>query len=1049
MGQKGKSTEVANPENEQQLFTQAEGDLADAIFQNADTLIVVLDKHGRIKKFNRAAERLSGYRFSEIKNKYPWRTFLPTEESETVRKEAFEKLINNPDLKIGRYSNLWQSKNGKQYLTEWSNSLLLDDQGQVEFIVAIGSDITERKLAEQALIESEKRFWTLFDNAPEAIVVLDADQQHRFVDANQNACQLFKMSREELLQKSPIDVSPPVQPDGRRSTQAAIEVIQLALAGNTQHFEWTHQDATGTDIACEVYLVRLPSSSGRNLLRGSVVDIRSRKRTEEALRESEERMELVIQGAEVATWDWNLQTEKVVFNKRWSEMLGYTEKELAFHPSTWEQRVHPDDKQRVRELADLHLQGTTNIYESEYRMQHKSGEWIWVLDRGKVTERDPQGKALRLCGTHLDITERKRAENDLYRSEKLYRALIEASPDVVVVADSSGQITFASSHIVDLLGLNSLDSFIGSSVLQWVVEEDRERAATNIKKRLAGEELPISEYRLLKESGEVFYAEINSSVLMDESSQASGMVAFVRDISERKNAKMRQADLASIVEESLNEIYIIDQETLRFISVNRSARDNMGYSLEELLKLTALDIKPEITSEAFNQLIEPLHSGKSKKIVFETVHLRKNGSRYPVEVHLQNGTYADNAVYVAMINDISDRKQAEEQRLNLERQMQHAQKLESLGVLAGGIAHDFNNILTSILGFSDLALMQLESNSTAAAYIKHVVEGGQKAAELAQQMLAYSGKGRFDIQALDLSQLVQDMAGLLDLSISKKCLLRYVFASELPSFEADATQIRQVVMNLVINASDAIGDQNGIITVRTGEMECDKAYLEDSYLDDDLENGPYVFLEVSDTGEGMSESDRQKIFDPFFTTKFTGRGLGLAAVLGIVRGHQGAIVVQSEPGKGSSFKVFFPVSRKLTVDREDTPPDAESTWLAQGTVLLIDDEEPVRRSVQQMLETMGFVVLVAENGEEGLKQYRQQVDTIELVIVDMTMPVLDGEKTFHEIRNLRKDAKVILTSGYDEQSGAKRYTAQGLAGFIQKPFRYGDLVSVIRKVLGE
>jgi PAS domain S-box-containing protein len=325
------------------------------------------------------------------------------------------------------------------------------------------------------------------------------------------------------------------------------------------------------------------------------------------------------------------------------------------------------------------------------------------------------------------------------------------------------------------------------------------------------------------------------------------------------------------------------------------------------------------------------------------------------------------AVYVA--RDISERRRAEEERGKLEARMREVQKLESLGVLAGGIAHDFNNLLMAILGNADLAMFSLSAASPARSYIEEIALASQRAADLCHQMLAYSGKGRFVVGRYNLSEIVQEMAQMLEVSVSKRATLRYSFAPGLPAVEADATQLRQVIMNLITNASESLGDLSGVISVTTGVMECDRAYLADSHLDDHLPEGKYVYLEVADTGSGMDEETRRRIFDPFFTTKFTGRGLGLAVVLGIVRGHHGAIKVYSEPGKGTNFKILFPAVDWAPEDRAASA--VQSAPLSHGgTVLLVDDDAKVRQVGAEMLKILGFKVLAAATGQEGLEVFR-------------------------------------------------------------------------------
>jgi CheY-like chemotaxis protein len=377
--------------------------------------------------------------------------------------------------------------------------------------------------------------------------------------------------------------------------------------------------------------------------------------------------------------------------------------------------------------------------------------------------------------------------------------------------------------------------------------------------------------------------------------------------------------------------------------------------------------------------------------------------------------------------------------------MQQTQKLESLGVLAGGIAHDFNNLLVAILGNAGLALMELPKESPARQTVQAIETAAQRAAELTRQMLAYSGKGKFVIEPLNLSKLVEEMAHLLEVSVSKRAVLKYRFAPNLPPIEGDATQIRQIIMNLITNASDAIGERSGVISISTGLMHCDRAYLQSSYLDSDLPEGDYVYLEVADTGEGMDEATRERIFDPFFTTKFTGRGLGLAAVLGIVRGHSGAIKLYSEMGRGSTFKVMLPAAALL--DQSGAEPSHGSTAPAAAetralTVLVVDDDETVRSVTRRMLEHAGYTVLQAADGVEALEIYGANPG-IDVVLLDMTMPHMDGEETFRELRRISGDVKVVLTSGYNEQDATERFAGKGLAGFIQKPYRPAELVAKI------
>jgi PAS domain S-box-containing protein len=397
-------------------------------------------------------------------------------------------------------------------------------------------------------------------------------------------------------------------------------------------------------------------------------------------------------------------------------------------------------------------------------------------------------------------------------------------------------------------------------------------------------------------------------------------------------------------------------------------------------------------------------------------------------------------------HDVTDQKTQEAEHRLLQAKMQHAQKLESLGVLAGGIAHDFNNLLMSVLGNADLALLKLPAESPARQEVEMIEKAAQRAADLTNQLLAYSGKGRFDFQPIRINRLVEEMGHLLETVISKKARLEFHLAPDLPPIEADASQVRQVVMNLITNASEALPDEGGTIRVSTGTVEADGTNLVEDMLSEKLVSGTLVYVSVSDTGGGMAPDIRRRIFDPFFTTKFTGRGLGLAAVLGIVKGHGGTIQVDSEPNRGSEFRVLFPASQASS-SAEAAEVQAVAPELDGAVVLIVDDDPGVLKVAGRMLEHAGFRVLEAPDGEAGVDTFRQHQKEIALVLLDMTMPGMDGEEALRAMRRIDKDVRVLLSSGYSEHEARERFAGTGLAGFIQKPYRSSELLEQINAVL--
>jgi len=384
--------------------------------------------------------------------------------------------------------------------------------------------------------------------------------------------------------------------------------------------------------------------------------------------------------------------------------------------------------------------------------------------------------------------------------------------------------------------------------------------------------------------------------------------------------------------------------------------------------------------------------------------------------------------------------------LRTEERLRQTQKLESLGILAGGIAHDFNNLLTGIIGNISLALDREASLSPRRRYLEDAIQASERAADLTRQLLAYSGKGRFAVQNCDISEVVSQIASLIQTSISKNVNVMLNLVSGLALVEADCTQLQQIVMNLIINAAEAIGtDRSGVVMVETGQVTADESYLRGTLGADAAVPGEYVFVEVRDTGGGIDEETLPKIFDPFFTTKFMGRGLGLAAVLGIVRGHHGALKVDTTAGKGCTFRVLLPAAH-VAVTRQKAAAQRRDLS-GTGTVLVVDDEEIVRRIAKNTLESWGYRVLLAENGQAAVERFAQKPDDISLVLLDLTMPVMNGEQAFQQMKRIRPSVRVILTSGYDEADAMGRFVGDGLAGFLQKPYTASRLAERVKRVM--
>ena len=566
-----------------------------------------------------------------------------------------------------------------------------------------------------------------------------------------------------------------------------------------------------------------------------------------------------------------------------------------------------------------------------------------------------------------------------------------------------------------------------------------ERIQEVVRTAMAGE-TALFDFTHKHRDGSLFFTEISVSRLDLE--DGPRLLVLMRDLTERREAEDK---FRSIIQSSPMGIYqyTLEQDgRLVFAGANPAADRIVGVDNTEYIGKTIEEAFPPLAEtelpDQYRRVAREGGTWQTEQIVYAADRIAGAFEVYAFQVSPMR--------MAVFFNEVTERKQAEEERRKLEAQIQHTQKLESLGILAGGIAHDFNNLLMSVLGNADLALNELSPVSPVREYIADIESAAIRAADLCRQMLAYSGKGRFVVEALDLRELVEEMAHILEVSVSKKAVLNLHFADNLPAVRADATQIRQVLMNLITNASEAIGDRSGVISISTGAQDCERSYLSEMYLDDDLPEGLYTYLEVADTGDGMEKEVINRIFDPFYTTKFTGRGLGMAAVLGIVRGHGGAIKIYSEPGKGTTIKVLLPAAYEPAV-AADSAASVNKAWTGSGTVLLVDDEETVRAIGGKMLTHLGFEVKTASDGREALRVYRESADEITCILLDLTMPHADGEETFRELRRTDPDVCVVLSSGYNEQDVTQRFAGKGLAGFIQKPYQLETLREVLRRAL--
>ena len=517
------------------------------------------------------------------------------------------------------------------------------------------------------------------------------------------------------------------------------------------------------------------------------------------------------------------------------------------------------------------------------------------------------------------------------------------------------------------------------------------------------------------------------------------------EIAERQLVEEAMRMLERAVEQSADGMVVTDLSGSTHFLNEAWARMH-GHDVYDVLgyEISLFHTQEQMTKEVYPLMVQVRDQGSFQG---EVGHRRKDGSEFPAFMsvtRLQDENGAPVGM-VAIARDTTGRREEASRQLKLERRAQQAEKLESLAALASGIAHDYNNLLTGLLGNTGLLLRELDETDDSGNRLRQIEGAAERAARLSDQLLSYAGEERIQVEPHDLSQLIVDHQALLRQLLPEGVSLELQIKEGLPLVGLDGRQIRRILHALVSNAVEALGADHGVITLRTSQVDADQTYLEGSFPTLEAQAGSYVFFEVSDSGVGIDEQTRLRIFDPFFSTKDAGRGLGLAAVLGIVRAHGGAIKVYSQIDRGTTFEVLFPVPQALPT----VQPMAREVegWRGSGTILVVDDEELVREVAQDILEGQGFEVVSANDGEEAVTLFGQRREDIRAVLLDLTMPNMDGEEAFRSIRAIDPQATVILMSGYSQRQARERLEDAGLAGFLHKPFRPTDLLRLLQGLL--
>jgi len=894
----------------------------------------------------------------------------------------------------------------------------------------------ERMLLVEAIAAAEANFRAAFTGSPIGMC-LSLAEDGTIIDANEAFLAALGLERRATLGRTSTELGL----WGRDDRRAEI-IGTLRARREAPPREVTLQRGDGTPATFLLSATLLEIAGTEHVL-AWLADISALKGTERALRASEARWRSFVEQAPgvILVLDPDgtiLFANRTLSGRLTTDVLGRPV--FEFLPADPEMRV----AERFARLVE-----TREPVRFEHWAPGPGGERRW-LDTRLAPVVGEAGEVRAVVSISIDITRRRETEAALRSSEARLRSIMENAPAIISVIDPDGSLLSTNRTVT---GRATAEN-VGRPVFEMLPEEEVAGAREAFARAVGGRGTAGYAFSMVDGAGTRRRLEVSLAPVVVAGAVQS-VVSVAVDVTDREAAERSRREseqrFRDLVESMADWYWEMDAEGSLLESSPRGF-ESLGLAPGEHLGHTPLDFAAPDDAPRQREFVGGLMREPRPFSDFEGWYLHADGRRVCLAV---SGVpvYGDGGRlrgYRGVARDVTARKQAERERLRMEAEVQQARRIESLGVLAGGIAHDFNNLLTAILGNTELALAELPAAAALRPLLEQVQAAGTHAAELTRQMLSYTGRGHTAPERIDLSASAREMGQLLASSVPKKVTLEFDLAEDLPEVEADPAQVRQVVMNLVLNAAEACDPAGGRVTVRTAAAGEAAPHPPDLCFGGLDAGRPGIVLEVADTGSGMRPETLARIFDPFFTTKFTGRGLGLAAVQGIILRQSGAIAVWSRPGAGSTFRVTFPAaSAAAPLPGDARARDPASPWRGSGRVLLVDDEEPVRRLAERMLRALGFEVVCAADGREALEAFEAPGTPIRAVLLDLTMPRMDGREACRELHRRRPQLPVVLSSGYDVHEGADHAAGLPFSGYLQKPYRLADLARVLRAALGE
>jgi PAS domain S-box-containing protein len=1037
--------------NEKEVKLNNQDMLLNALFESTSETRILLDVSGRIIRSNEEGARRLGVSIEDMSGREIFE-FLPEKVRES-EKRNYLKFIKNPEPYHSR-----DKRDGRWY--DIHVYPILDISDSLAQISVMATDITDKISVMEKLVQSEERYRSLFDNSHTIMLLIDPVTLN-IVDANRSAEKFYGYTHQEITSMKITDIN-------QNPTEATAVNAKNAFNGKVNNFIFPHRLANGDIRDVEVF--SNPVMIGHKSLLFSVIhDITEKKILEQQVHDALYLNSRIIDESPVGIVVYKLTGECVMANDTAARIAGGPLEEIL--------------RTNFKSLVSWRESGMLEAADEAIRENRIVSRLINLTSTfGKEITVDCKFGFLEIKGEkhHLlmfeDVTPRIKAEEMLRISEGRFRKFMDTLNEMVWLNSVDGKESIYVNPAFEKIYGRNVENYRSNPDiwLEAVHPQDKEIAMASAIE-LAERGFSKSEYRIIKPKGEVVWLQDVKFKVLDAKGRPVQTGGMRRDITQQKNLDMMQRGLKDNLEKEVAE------RTRQLKEINQSlnrATDEWQKTFDSVQDIIWL-VDDEMSILRFNQASKEKFGGDIEgKHCWEVVHgtkgplpqcpvlqMQESKKRESVELEL-NGSWKLITVdpvldknrniisAVHIISDITDRKKAEAERIAIVQQLQQAQRIDSIALLAGSIAHDFNNLLMAILGNIELTLFDENTSAASREYLHSAAKAVHKASDLTSQMLAYAGKGRNHIEDTSLNEIIKVVMPVLDSSVSNRISIITDLNPALPIISVDIGQMKQIIINLVINASEAIGDNPGVITISTGTVDCKKKDLETPWPDDALPEGRYVFFKVSDTGCGMDKQTKQRIFDPFFTTKFFGRGLGMAAVQGIVKNMRGTIRIESEPCKGSSFCVILPAQSSPA--ENSSVSQHETGNRHKKTILLVDDEQIVLNAGRKMLEVLGFNVITAANGAEAVETFKKNrgpsnetSDRIICIVLDLVMPVMGGEEALVKFRQIDPDIPVVVISGYPEDIIKKKIEFKDIQQVVMKPFEMGLLCKKIIEALGE